>query len=802
MSSVNLTNPELDKISSEVLQTVTECTNRLVQLATEIKRLGIEVQKQETQLTTLVATLDLPLVYPHQASSLFHSTNQLNTHSNNLAAKKASPRVQQSFYNSGSHTSLMITVPSKQNVLVEIELPLLYDESVQNVISEANLPHQHTTKNTERVKKSNKVWQSAKNLLSSNPKHDLESQSRSEDVAKDLNQSSEFVMAEEDQGSPEIVKNPSKEWKASRTDVKGEHSLPLSNRPLGSVIKSRNSASKTFSAIKTPIPVSPSRVIEVPGTGNKSTDFSLESDEKLDRLTSVKVFSNTRRSLLPTGPLPSANQSTRSFNQAHIYKQQPPPTETVDPTAARRLKITAEEVNRIGIYPRIFLTEAYDKFGGKSAIYRYNALRNYLVSEKSGGIHRFSYFNTTWEYFMSLVYIFVLFLVPVAASFEKSGLDCVTISVFISVIYFLDLIVCINRLLHEEDMPALNLSQSRRHYIRKKLLVHVAATIPFSLILSLMGQSQKLQDLVLITHFARVKELSSIMSYNAFHISSVHQIRRVLNVGVSFGTMILSGFLLVIFLHLHGCTYFYFGRILEFSAESWQQITVLESPFLEQYSWAVFSAIGNTFPVTGYRPTDPIEQWITIILILIGATLYAILVGTISSFTFNLDPSGKLFKQKMDEVGEYMEYKKLGENIKDRVRRHYELKFGGKYFDEDLILSELNMSLRKDIAIHNCRDLIAKVPFLTRNAGDGRDENFTRSIAAKLFPEYYIAGDRIIEQEQIGNEMYFLASGTVDIEVNGNAVGILKEGSFFGEVGGILLCIGCIVGTSSTYGDD
>ncbi|KAJ3061232.1 hypothetical protein HK102_009188, partial [Quaeritorhiza haematococci] len=87
-----------------------------------------------------------------------------------------------------------------------------------------------------------------------------------------------------------------------------------------------------------------------------------------------------------------------------------------------------------------------------------------------------------------------------------------------------------------------------------------------------------------------------------------------------------------------------------------------------------------------------------------------------------------------------------------------------------------------EIAVHNCRDLIAKVPFLRRNACDGRDEQFIRRIAVALRPIYCVKGDKIFEQGMLGNEMYFILNGTVDIIVNGTKVGSLGDGAFFGEV--------------------
>jgi hypothetical protein len=153
------------------------------------------------------------------------------------------------------------------------------------------------------------------------------------------------------------------------------------------------------------------------------------------------------------------------------------------------------------------------------------------------------------------------------------------------------------------------------------------------------------------------------------------------------------------------------------------------------------------------RPNTMGEQWAVIIFVIGGAAMYASIVGTISSFALGLDAAGKLFRQKMDELNEYMNWKNLNPITRHKVRRYYEIKYRGKFFEEGTLLAEMNESLRQEIAIHNCRELITKVPFLRREEKDGRDEIFLGRIASALIAAYYVAGDIVISQGEIGSEM-------------------------------------------------
>ncbi|KAJ3081802.1 anaphase-promoting complex subunit Hcn1, partial [Rhizoclosmatium hyalinum] len=175
-----------------------------------------------------------------------------------------------------------------------------------------------------------------------------------------------------------------------------------------------------------------------------------------------------------------------------------------------------------------------------------------------------------------------------------------------------------------------------------------------------------------------------------------------------------------------------------------------------------------------------IEQAVAILYIVVGAVIYAVFVGYISSAAMSLDTSGRLYQQKMEELVDYVKWKKLSEETKRKLVSYYETKYRGKYFEEDTLLSDMNESLRTEISLHNTRALIEKVPFLKRSEQDGRDEIFFSRIATVLHARYFIPGDLITQQGDSGLDMYFILSGKVNVFVNSVKVVSLYDGSFFG----------------------
>lgn len=64
----------------------------------------------------------------------------------------------------------------------------------------------------------------------------------------------------------------------------------------------------------------------------------------------------------------------------------------------------------------------------------------------------------------------------------------------------------------------------------------------------------------------------------------------------------------------------------------------------------------------------------------------------------------KYFKYiQVKQVEEYMAYRKLPRDMRQRITEYFEHRYQGKFFDEELILGELSEKLREDVINYNCR---------------------------------------------------------------------------------------------------
>ena len=116
---------------------------------------------------------------------------------------------------------------------------------------------------------------------------------------------------------------------------------------------------------------------------------------------------------------------------------------------------------------------------------------------------------------------------------------------------------------------------------------------------------------------------------------------------------------------------------------------------------------------------------------------------------------------KVKQVEEYMAYRKLPRDTRNKITEYFEHRYQGKFFDEEAILGELSEKLRevsqslstpdrihmkieifswfdnifKDVINYNCRALVASVPFFT-NA----DPSFVSEVVTKLKYEVFQPG--------------------------------------------------------------
>ncbi|KAI8849088.1 cyclic nucleotide-binding-like protein [Chytridium lagenaria] len=249
------------------------------------------------------------------------------------------------------------------------------------------------------------------------------------------------------------------------------------------------------------------------------------------------------------------------------------------------------------------------------------------------------------------------------------------------------------------------------------------------------------------------------------------------NMGHSIMNIIVFMSLLMMFIHFNACVIYIAQKLgLPYDIEPPENVPYTQFETVKK--WVKLEADGE--PLWSQYillPSDRSEQFVITFFSIAGALIYALLVGTIASFSLGLDSAGRKFTEVLDEVNEFMDASDLPESIRYKIRSFFRLKYRGKYFKKGSIMAELI----KEILLESFCDLIDRVPFF-RNDSDNPNSPFVCCVANVVTIEHYVAGNNVFVQGDQGDAMFFISQGTVDIVVGGNKVGALGEGAFFGEV--------------------
>ncbi|XP_076863869.1 potassium/sodium hyperpolarization-activated cyclic nucleotide-gated channel 2-like [Brachyhypopomus gauderio] len=178
---------------------------------------------------------------------------------------------------------------------------------------------------------------------------------------------------------------------------------------------------------------------------------------------------------------------------------------------------------------------------------------------------------------------------------------------------------------------------------------------------------------------------------------------------------------------------------------------ILNSTFEEKYIFCLFRAVSNMVRISygsEYPPTVMV----------------------------NNDGSESTFKKKMQHLEDYMTYRKLPRELHARIREYYKARYEGQWINEKSTLSLVSRSLREEILMVMCGNLLKNCPMFQNS-----DIHFISAIILKLKYEVLLEGDVIIQQNAPGDRMFFIKHGQVIVETS-SFQEELCDGGHFGEI--------------------
>uniref|UniRef100_UPI00398E9C62 potassium/sodium hyperpolarization-activated cyclic nucleotide-gated channel 2-like n=1 Tax=Pristiophorus japonicus TaxID=55135 RepID=UPI00398E9C62 len=412
-------------------------------------------------------------------------------------------------------------------------------------------------------------------------------------------------------------------------------------------------------------------------------------------------------------------------------------------------------------------------------------------------IHPYSTLRSYYVMFMLMLTFANLIITPLGITFFDHDQGAKTygwraFSFVSDMLYLADIILNFRVGIFTEDREVviLNPKDIAIHYIKTWLLIDLAAAFPLDSILYLIMVSgyhsflsYTFSKFLRFLYFGRIVSLVRLLRASSM-MRCFKEWELATNLNLEPLLLLLRAmsvcFIMLIVCHWNGCLQFFIPMIQGFPKDSWVvKANLTNAWWADQYSAAVFRAIshtlGNSYG-TGGLPTELTEVAFTVVSMISGAMIHAIMVANMAALVLNADVPGRKYKEKLCQVEEYMSNRRFPRLLRLKISNYYKERYHGKWFNQEGIVAEMSEYLREDVLSYLCRSLVNNVPMFQNG-----DPNFLKAIITNLHYEVFQKDDVIIREGAMAERMFFIESGIVSVET-AYYQKHLSDGAYFGEI--------------------
>ncbi|XP_028776047.1 protein CNGC15a-like [Neltuma alba] len=214
-------------------------------------------------------------------------------------------------------------------------------------------------------------------------------------------------------------------------------------------------------------------------------------------------------------------------------------------------------------------------------------------------------------------------------------------------------------------------------------------------------------------------------------------------------------------------------------------LEMADSKFLSRYYYCLWWGLRNLSSLGQnlLTSTNVGEINFAVIIAILGLVLFALLIGNMQTYLQSTTLRLEEWRIRRTDTERWMHHRQLPHNLKQSVRRYEQFRWvATRGVDEESILRDLPVDIRRDIKRHLCLNLVRQVPLF-----DQMDERVLDAICERLKPSLCVQGTLLVREGDPVTEMSFVIRGRLDsCTTNGGRSGFFNccrigPGDFCGD---------------------